>query len=190
MPMHRATSETKKRGEHETRQKTARSNCAGAWTNRGHDRDDQRRRRCPTGHDDRTMEGETDVGEFEGVGGTLSRSPKTGTKATVSSLPRAGAAEGGDPKATKKASVLNPAPKRPATTMSRMKPKTRESIVAAPTTPAARATCLFSPPGTVSFMSRSLAAPGDRGRLRRAPPAFREAPPHSARPRRQPCSGT
>jgi hypothetical protein len=47
-------------------------------------------------------------------------------------------------KATKKASVASPAPKKAATTMSLMKPNIRDSMVASPTTPAALAIFEFS----------------------------------------------
>ena len=75
----------------------------------------------------------------------LRYSVKTGTKAIVSE-PSANRrlSRFGIRKATKKASVARPAPKKRATMTSRMKPKTRESIVASPTTPAALATRWFS----------------------------------------------
>jgi hypothetical protein len=79
-------------------------------------------------------------------------SVKIGTKETVSEpSARSRRRRLGMRKATKKASVAMPAPKNPATTMSRMKPKTRESMVAAPTTPAAFATREFSLLGVFSF---------------------------------------
>ena len=72
-------------------------------------------------------------------------SVKTGTKETVRDpSPRSLRSRLGIRKATKKASVTIPAPKKPATTMSRMNPKTRLSIVARPTMPAALATFAFS----------------------------------------------
>lgn len=83
----------------------------------------------------------------------LRYSVKTGTKETVSDpSARRRRRRFGIRKATKKASVVSPAPNRPATIMSRRKPKMRESIVAIPTTPAARTTFEFSEP-LLSVMS-------------------------------------
>ena len=72
-------------------------------------------------------------------------SVKTGTKATVSDpSPRRRRRRFGIRKATKKASEAAPAPKNAATTMSRMNPKMRLSMVAMPTTPAALASLACS----------------------------------------------
>ncbi len=70
---------------------------------------------------------------------------KTGTKAMLRE-PSANSRRSrlGMRKATKKASAIHPAPKNQAITISRMNPMIRLSSVAAPITPAARATRWFS----------------------------------------------
>ncbi|OPY16002.1 MAG: hypothetical protein A4E74_02058 [Syntrophus sp. PtaB.Bin075] len=76
----------------------------------------------------------------------LRYSVKTGINATVREpSPKSRLSRLGIRKATKKASVAIPAPKKAATTISLINPKIRLSIVASPTIPAARATFSFSP---------------------------------------------
>ena len=102
-------------------------------------------------------------------------SVKTGTKETVNDpSARSRRSRFGIRKATKKASVERPAPKRPATIMSRMNPKTRESIVAVPTTPAARMTRAFSEPCVLTIKIYSPAAQRCGQRYRSPLPPLRQ----------------